>query len=394
MSFSSEQFISKLKQLQDTQESISSSSKWLLSQYRDSDSIANTWQNYVTQRDLSDRNRLLAVYLVNHVVQQGKSQGIKQFQDSFSKVLLQTLPIVYSQFPNDLQGKLKRVINIWKQRKVFDKSYLERIESKLKDIVPKSSNSISTHSGKNVSIPSNIQPIIELYQKLKKNKHNIPALKSRFDNAINDLDPNSIVYEENFNTVTKIAKVTQDTIKESMENRQELIKYLQSLLNEEEKKLEQNRVLLNELEFALESKDPKKIKNNGDSLGGGDSDILPTYGKNDSDSDSNNDSDDESGNDRELGISEKEPSTEVSITKDINAQGNITTEGNKRALEDVLGIDGSHEPSEKKNKIPNEDNEQEYIIEEVHEDNEETNDNTTENTITSNIQDLLSRLAN
>ncbi|KAK5773947.1 Rtt103p PWA37_003070 [Arxiozyma heterogenica] len=392
MSFSSDQFISKLKQLQDTQESISSSSKWLLSQYRDSDSIATTWQRYITQRDLSDRNRLLAVYLVNHVVQQGKSQGIKQFQESFSKILLQTLPIVYSQFPSDLQGKLKRVINIWKQRKVFDKSYLGQIESKLKDIVPKNSDTISINSGKNLSIPPNVQPIIELYQKLKKNKHNIPALKSRFDNAINDLDPNSIVYEGNFNTVTKIAKVTQDTIKESMGNREELIKYLHSLLSEEEKKLEQNRVLLNEIEFALESKDPKRIKNNDGSLENGNNDVLPTYGKNDSDSDSDSDnnSDNDNNSDRNNGTYKKKQNEEFNVINNNDTQIDITIEGSKRVLEEGSSISDSDEPSKKKNKASDEDNEKEYIIEEVQEDDQET----TENTITSNIQDLLSRLAN
>lgn len=392
MSFSSDQFISKLKQLQDTQESISSSSKWLLSQYRDSDSIASTWQRYVTQRDLSDRNRLLAVYLVNHVVQQGKSQGIKQFQDSFSKILLQTLPIVYSQFPSDLQGKLKRVINIWKQRKVFDKSYLGQIESKLKDIVPQNSVTISINSSKNLSIPPNVQPIIELYQKLKKNKHNIPALKSRFDNAINDLDPDSIVYEGNFNTVTKIAKVTQDTIKESMGNREELIKYLHSLLSEEEKKLEQNRVLLNEIEFALESKDPKRIKHNDSSLENGNNDVLPTYGKNDSDSDSDSDnnSDNDNNSNRNNDTYKKKPNEESSVINNNDTQIDITIEGSKRVLEEGSSISDSDEPSKKKNKASDKDNEKEYIIEEVQEDNQET----TENTITSNIQDLLSRLAN
>ena len=392
MSFSSEQFISKLKQLQDTQESISSSSKWLLSQYRDSDSIATTWKKYVTQRDLSDKNRLLAVYLVNHVVQQGKSQGIKQFQDSFSRVLLETLPIVYSQFPNDLQGKLKRVVNIWKHRRIFDIPYLEQIEGKFKDIVPNNSNSFSTSTGKNVSIPSNIQPIIDLYQNLKKNKHNIPALKARFDNAINDLDPSSIVYEENFHTVTKIAKVTQDTIKETMGNREKLIDYLQSLLNEEEKKLEQNKVLLNEIEFALDSKDPKKIKYNAGSLENGDNDILPTYGENDSDSDNDSNSDSDIGSNHDENEKRRHVEFNMSTTTTNDTDANRTT--NKRNLDEIPNSNDTNEPLEKKNRTSNEDNDEEYRVDEAYEDNQDTTNSATENAITSNIQDLLSKLAN
>ncbi|CAL9731433.1 regulator of Ty1 transposition protein 103 [Monosporozyma unispora] len=387
MSFSPEEFVDKLQQLHDSQDSISSSAKWLLSQYRDSDAVAETWTRYVTQKKLPDRKRLLAVYLVNHVVQQGRSQGIEQFQNSFANVLIDTLPVVYSHFPPELQDKLKRVVNIWKQRKVFNPASLQQIEMNLNKAIaanPSSSTSGSKSNGSGInkratSIPPNVQPIASLYQKLNKNKHNIPALKSRFDNAINDLDINSVVYEENFHTVTKIAKVTQDTIKESMGNRNELIKCLQVLLHEEEKSLEQDRVLLNEIEFSLESKDPTKVGNNGGNISGGvnnnDDDVLPSYGGNDSDSDSDDKDSDDSDRD--------EPNNDDEVT--------VLP---KRPLDSVEPAD---EPVEKKLRSSNEGEEEEYIVD-GGDDNElethEANNDTTENSVTSNIQDLLSRLAN
>lgn len=387
MSFSPEEFVDKLQQLHDSQDSISSSAKWLLSQYRDSDAVAETWTRYVTQKKLPDRKRLLAVYLVNHVVQQGRSQGIEQFQNSFANVLIDTLPVVYSHFPPELQDKLKRVVNIWKQRKVFNPASLQQIEMNLNKAIaanPSSSTSGSKSNGSGInkratSIPPNVQPIASLYQKLNKNKHNIPALKSRFDNAINDLDINSVVYEENFHTVTKIAKVTQDTIKESMGNRNELIKCLQVLLHEEEKSLEQDRVLLNEIEFSLESKDPTKVGNNGGNISGGvnnnDDDVLPSYGGNDSDSDSDDKDSDDSDRD--------EPNNDDEVT--------VLP---KRPLDSVETAD---EPVEKKLRSSNEGEEEEYIVD-GGDDNElethEANNDTTENSVTSNIQDLLSRLAN
>lgn len=387
MSFSPEEFVDKLQQLHDSQDSISSSAKWLLSQYRDSDAVAETWTRYVTQKKLPDRKRLLAVYLVNHVVQQGRSQGIEQFQNSFANVLIDTLPVVYSHFPPELQDKLKRVVNIWKQRKVFNPASLQQIEMNLNKAIaanPSSSTLGSKSNGSGInkratSIPPNVQPIASLYQKLNKNKHNIPALKSRFDNAINDLDINSVVYEENFHTVTKIAKVTQDTIKESMGNRNELIKCLQVLLHEEEKSLEQDRVLLNEIEFSLESKDPTKVGNNGGNISGGvnnnDDDVLPSYGGNDSDSDSDDKDSDDSDRD--------EPNNDDEVT--------VLP---KRPLDSVEPAD---EPVEKKLRSSNEGEEEEYIVD-GGDDNElethEANNDTTENSVTSNIQDLLSRLAN
>lgn len=389
MSFSSEQFIGKLKNLHDSQDSISSSAKWLLSQYRDSEAIAHTWGQYVTQKDLPERKRLLAVYLVNHVVQQGKSQGIGQFQDAFASVLVDTLPTVYSHFPPELQAKLKRVVNIWKQRKVFNSASLEQMETNLRKIKP-ATTTTSTDNISNItpSVPSNIQPIVELCHKLNKNKHNIPALKSRFDNAINDLDVNSVVYKENFHTVTKIAKVTQDTIKESMHNREHLVKRLQSLLHDEEGLLEQDRVLLNEIEFALDSKDPTKVQMSGtnglDNVGSAVYDVLPTYGRNDSDSDSDSDSDKES-------------------SKSADDDNDDVTEVHKRSSGEIdTSNTNSEEPLEKKYRAFNDGEEEEYIVDGLDEQGEEELVETADaaatsevhNSVTSNIQDLLSRLAN
>lgn len=386
MSFSPEEFVDKLQQLQDTQDSISSSSKWLLSQYRDSDIVAETWKRYVTQKKLPDRKRLLAIYLVNHVVQQGKSQRIGQFQNSFAKVLVDTLPVVFSHFPVDLQGKLNRVVGIWKQRKVFNLNVLEELEKEIKNITTtssgNSSNSRSSTSSRatvsSQNIPSNVQPIVELYRKLNKNRHNIPALKSRFDNAINELDIHSVVFEENFQTVSKIANVTQDTIKESMGNRDELIKILQKMLHDEEKCLEQDHVLLNEIEFSLDSKDPTKLHINGGNLQD-DGDVLPSYGGNDS-----SDDDSDSDSDSEMECKGKDDDDEVVAVP-------------KRSLEDVSEDNKSLEKKQKlgEEKSNSNDDEEEYIIESENDREEpDTGHEVSEMSVTSNIQDLLSRLAN
>lgn len=388
MSFSPDQFVDKLQQLHDSQDSIATSAKWLLSQYRDADAIAETWKRYVTQKKLPERKRLLAVYLVNHVVQQGRSQGIEQFQTAFAKVLIDTLPMVSLHFPPELQSKLKRVVNIWKQRKVFDPASLQQIDVNLHKAISSSSTASSGKSNGStrgdrpeVHVPSNIQPIVSLYQKINKNKHNIPALKSRFDNAINDLDINSVVYEENFQTVTKIAKVTQDTIKESMGNRNELIEYLQTLLNQEAKSLDQDRVLLNEIEFSLDSKDPAKIASSGGANNNND-DVLPSYGGNDSDSDDDDNGRDSDDSDRE----DAKNDDEVTVMP-------------KRQLDG--GADEEAPIESKKPKSANIDaDEEEYIVEGGDDDDDalETNDtaaaDNTESTVTSSIQDLLSRLAN
>lgn len=103
MPFSSEQFTTKLNTLEDSQESISSASKWLLLQYRDAPKVAETWKEYMLRPSVNTRRKLLGLYLMNHVVQQAKGQKIIQFQDSFGKVAAEVLGRINQEFPRDLK---------------------------------------------------------------------------------------------------------------------------------------------------------------------------------------------------------------------------------------------------------------------------------------------------
>lgn len=107
MSFSASQFIGKLGTLEDSQESINSASKWLLSQYREADNVANTWKDYMLKDSVKARRKLLGIYLLNHVVQQAKSQKIDHFQKAFSNVVYEVIKNVYPQLHPEMQKKAK-----------------------------------------------------------------------------------------------------------------------------------------------------------------------------------------------------------------------------------------------------------------------------------------------
>ena len=132
MPFSSEQFTTKLNTLEDSQESISSASKWLLLQYRDAPKVAETWKECLLRPSVNTRRKLLGLYLMNHVVQQAKGQKIIQFQDSFGKVAAEVLGRINQEFPRDLKKKLSRVVNILKERNIFSKQVVNDIERSLK----------------------------------------------------------------------------------------------------------------------------------------------------------------------------------------------------------------------------------------------------------------------
>lgn len=262
MPFSSEQFTTKLNTLEDSQESIASASKWLLLQYRDAPKVAETWKDYMLRSSVNTRRKLLGLYLMNHVVQQAKGQKIIQFQDSFGKVAAEVLGRINQEFPRDLKKKLSRVVNILKERNIFSKQVVIDIDRNLKT---------ETSPVEALALPQKLKDFARDYEKLAKLHHNVRAMKIRFDKSADELDPSSSVYGENFKTISKIGNMAKDIISESIHKRESGIQKLQSALDDEKKRFDEEQSMLSEIEFVLSAKDPSRLKQNTD-----DDNIIPT----------------------------------------------------------------------------------------------------------------------
>lgn len=403
MSFSANQFIGTLNTLEDSQESISSASKRLLSQYREADRVAETWKDYMFKKSLNVRRKLLSIYLLNHVVQQAKSQKMEHFHKAFSKVVPEVLTEVYPQFPLDLQKKVKRVADIWYDRGIFHKSVLVEIRSIIKkinesgahgDSISSSSSSIkkggpSSSSSSQDLLPPDLQKYLTLLKDLKKLSQSSKSLKERFEKSAAELDPASHVYEENYKTVEKIANLATDTTRQEMSHREQIIKLLDDILQSERKHLEQNHTALTEIEFTLLSKDPTKTLDVQTDNGG-----LPTYTTNENDNDSDSD-----GNKSSSSCSDSDDDRDSGIKSREKDQMPLPEKKNPRRSSHDENSDNQHKKQKTESgESPevNPDDAGEYDPLNHTDDGTKNlpNDEESSEPITSNIQDLLSKLAN
>lgn len=390
-------FTQQLIQLQDSQDSISRGSKWLLSQHDKASTLASQWEEFMKRNDIDPKKKLLAIYLVNHAVQQTKDSHIDLFLDKFGQSLIRSFTTVFSDFPPDLQKKIQRVVNIWKVRNVFTPDIIQQLEKALR--ISSSGGSSTKRESRNndksggVAIPEALSDILNYYNKISKHKHNIPALKNRFDNAINELDPNSVVYEANFQTVQHIGKATKKTVNESMDNRKLLITVLEKLLLKTKDELQQEESLINEIDFALNSKDPNKISKETV-----DNDDLPTYANYDNASDSNSDSDSDSDS-KPKSIAKPVTNTGMNTAESTNSIIGSDKIVSKRDITETEEYDVDNAENGNNKKIK-QDNLEEKEVDEYtvyvndNNDDNDNNDNNEGTNVTSNIQDLLSRLAN
>lgn len=365
MSFSEDQFVSKLNSLEDSQESIASASKWLLSQYREAPQVAECWKNYMLKQSVNTRRKLLAIYLTNHVVQQAKGKKIGQFQIAFGNVAAQVLQAVYPDLPRDLKKKVKRVCNIWRDRGIFSKDVLDRIQTCL------NAESLALEP---VALPAKLKVFADSYGQMSKIEPNARAMKTRFDKAVESLDPSSVVYEENLKTVTKIGQVAKGTMSQSINLRESCVEMLQELLNEEKRILDEERNTLGEIEMILLSKDPSNI-NQATS----DDNILPSY---------------EAGNDDDDDDEDDDSSSSHSDSDQAGGESGAVVKGLKRPSDRTA----NEELQNKKSKASSEEINQD-ILEEAYEPETLVTNQDEENlegatTVTSSIQDLLSKLAN
>jgi len=65
------------------------------------------------------------------VVQQSKARHKEDFLNAFSPFVADAASVAYKGAPADVQGKLRRVVDVWRERNIFDKEVLQDLENRL-----------------------------------------------------------------------------------------------------------------------------------------------------------------------------------------------------------------------------------------------------------------------
>ena len=75
--------------------------------------------------------KLSLVYLANDVVQQSRARRKDEFPRAFAAIIAEAMAIAYRGTTPDVQNKLRRVANVWRERGVFELAVLGEIEQRL-----------------------------------------------------------------------------------------------------------------------------------------------------------------------------------------------------------------------------------------------------------------------
>lgn len=73
----------------------------------------------------------LTQYPSTEVTQQSKARHKDDFLNAFSPFIADATSVAYKGATTDVQAKLRRVVDVWKERNIFDREVMLELEAKL-----------------------------------------------------------------------------------------------------------------------------------------------------------------------------------------------------------------------------------------------------------------------
>ncbi|ODQ64293.1 DUF618-domain-containing protein [Nadsonia fulvescens var. elongata DSM 6958] len=246
MSYSEDTLLSKFSALNESQESIVSISQWVMFHRRYADQSARIWASCLQKA--SANKRLSLIYLANEVVQQSRAKKKDAFLTAFAVVISEAITNAYRKSSPEIKSKIKRVVEVWKQRSIFPAQTINDIESKLKNIgaTPPALGSPSSRSmlqgglsmlsSSGSSVPSELVDFVASFRSAHAKSTSADILvassTSEYTNLVeSDALPAPEVYSAKLAVIINSLTKASDIALEAKQERLSFINKLEGLLN-------------------------------------------------------------------------------------------------------------------------------------------------------------------
>lgn len=133
MAYNDDAVKAKLTSLNESQDSIVTVAQWIMFHRRHAVQTAKLWLNSLQESPSASR-RLNLLYLANEVVQQSRARGKLDFKTAFEPLIADATALAYKGANQDIQTKVRRVIDVWRSRNIFDAPTQQGIEKKMDDV--------------------------------------------------------------------------------------------------------------------------------------------------------------------------------------------------------------------------------------------------------------------
>ncbi|EEP78448.1 conserved hypothetical protein [Uncinocarpus reesii 1704] len=177
------------------------------------------------------------------VAQQSKARRKEDFLIAFSPIIADATATAFRGAPSEIQQKLRRVVEVWRQRRIFETPIQDAIEARVED-VDKSRNSGkkqllggSLFSSSSGSVPTELQPLAPLQVAVSKSAVSsntaVTTANAEYD-KMNDPTatvPTPPVHAARLSQLLKSLASAESSVSEIIKSRQNLIEGLEKLLD-------------------------------------------------------------------------------------------------------------------------------------------------------------------
>ncbi|APA15038.1 hypothetical protein SS1G_13608 [Sclerotinia sclerotiorum 1980 UF-70] len=267
MAYNDDAVLAKLSALNETQESIVTVAQWIMFHRRYADRTGQLWLQKL--KDSGSNKRLNLVYLANEVAQQSKARRKDDFLIAFSPVIAEATATAYKGATSDVQNKLKRVVEVWRQRQIFEIPIQDAVEARIEELEKSRSSNRkglggSLFSNNSSSAPSELQPLVAPQQTISKlvlsTKTATNAANIDYDKLTdpNTPTPSAPVHAARLNGLLKTLANAEGAVAEVIKSRNLLIEGLEKLLETNRNALAEEKAQLNLLSTRRTEIDTKK----------------------------------------------------------------------------------------------------------------------------------------
>ncbi|KAM4064805.1 RNA polymerase II-binding domain-containing protein [Hirsutella rhossiliensis] len=249
MAYNDDSVLARLSSLNESHDSIATAAQWIMFHRRHADRTVQLWMQRL--KDSSSTKRLTLVYLANEVVQQSRIRHKEDFVIAFSPIVAEATAIAYKGAPAEVQAKLRRVVDVWKDRTIFEGPIQSAIEARLEELdkargAPKSGFGGSPF-GASSSVPSEFTPLVSAHQKVS--KLSLP-LRTTVASANQEYEkhtdpstavPTAPVYAARLNGLLKTLANAESAVAECVKAREGLVSGLEKLLETNRSALESDK---------------------------------------------------------------------------------------------------------------------------------------------------------
>ncbi|KAK0635677.1 RNA polymerase II-binding domain-containing protein [Bombardia bombarda] len=258
MAYTDDAVLSKLSALNETHESIATTAQWIMFHRRHAAQTVHLWLTKI--RDLPSPKRLNMIYLANEVTQQSKARHKDDFLQAFSPFIADATALAYKGASPDIQGKLRRVVDVWRDRNIFERDIQDAMEARLNELdKTRNTSKVGGFGGPmfgasaSPSIPAELVPLVATQQSLLKcenlAKTALSNANSEYDRLIDPANspPAPPVYAARLHGLLKSLANAEGAVKEGIKARKELLTAMEKIVTTNREALDTEESQLSEV---------------------------------------------------------------------------------------------------------------------------------------------------